>query len=810
MIRRSSAGLLSCVLLISVADAAGPPSDYPLRPVPFTDVEIVGGFWGPRIETNRRVTIPSNFRKCEETGRLRNFAKAGGRIEGGFEGIFFNDSDVFKVIEGASYALAQKHDPELDAQLDALIVDIAAAQEDDGYLYTARTINDPEYSYPGKGGRWTHLAHGHELYNVGHLYEAAVAHHRATGKRTLLDVAIESADLIHRTFGPGPLQRVDVPGHEEIEIGLVKLYRVTDDRKYLELAKFFVEMRGRKDKRGQLYGAYCQDHKAVIEQTEAVGHAVRAGYLYSAVADLAALAGEKDYVAALDHIWDDVVSRKLYLTGGVGARRGGESFGNAYELPNRTAYNETCAAIALAMWNHRMFLLHGDAKYVDVLERVLYNGFLAGVSLGGDTFFYPNPLACDGQSAFNQGSRVRSAWFDCSCCPVNVVRFVPSIAGMIYAVRADVGYVNLYVAGRGRMDIDGTSVRITQKTDYPWSGHVEITIEPERAAEFELRLRIPGWARGRPVPSDLYRYHDGATEPAELTVNNKPVPLTMEDGYALVRRNWRSGDVVDLRLPMAVQRALSNELVVANRGLVALERGPIVYCIEGVDHDGSIRGVVLPDDAALRVQHRPDLLGGITVLLGTGQVVAHDKNEKRTIGPVNLTAIPYYSWCHRGANAMAVWIPRSPDTIPVPSLTERFHATASHCYASDTVSALHDGLLPESSGDHGIPRLTWWNHKGTAEWMQYDLPEPMIVSGVDVYFFDDTGRGGCRIPQSWRLLYRTADAWKVVECPTGYEVKRNRFNKARFDPVKTDGLRIEVQLQAGFSGGVLEWRVNPS
>ena len=784
--------------------------DYPIRPVPFNEVSVEGGFWGPRMETNRTVTIWSDFRKCEETGRLSNFAKAGGRLSGGFEGIFFNDSDVYKVIEGAAYSLAQHPDAKLDQYLDALIADIAAAQEDDGYLYTARTIGDPEYDYPGKEARWSKLAHGHELYNVGHLYEAAAAHFLATGKRSLLNVALKNADLIYKTFGPRPGQRVDVPGHEEIEIGLVKLYRVTGDQKYLDLAKFFIEMRGRKDKRGELYGAYCQDHLPVAEQTEAVGHAVRAGYLYSGVADIAALTGDARYAAALDRIWSDVVGTRLYLTGGIGARHTGEAFGDSFELPNQTAYNETCAAIANALWNHRMFLLHGDAKYIDVLERVIYNGFLAGVSLSGDKFFYPNPLACDGKYAFNQGRLERSAWFGCSCCPVNVVRFIPSIAGMIYAHRGDVGYVNLYVSGEGRLKMRGADVRLTQQTDYPWDGDAKIGIDLERPAEFELRLRIPGWARGRPVPSDLYRYDNRDADAATLRVNGEPAALDMSDGFAVLKREWSTGDTIDLHLPMPVRRVLCDDKVRANRGCVALERGPLVYCIEGADNDGHALNIALPDDAEIKPESRPDLLGGITVLRGVGQAIDSDTNGQRSVRETELTAIPYYAWCHRGANEMTVWLPRDADAVPAPPLAAGFRVTASHCYQNDTVDALNDGLLPESSADHDIPRLTWWDHKGTAEWLQYDLPEPMEVAGVDVYWFDDTGRGGCRVPQSWRLLYQEGDEWKTVANPReDYAVEKDRFNELRFNAVRTDALRLEVQLQLEYSGGVLEWRVNP-
>jgi DUF1680 family protein len=648
---------VAVVLLFVPIDATLAQTEYPIRPVPFTDVTIDGGLWASRIKTNREVTVGYDFRKCEETGRIDNFAVAGGLQKGGFQGIYYNDSDVYKVIEGAAYCLAGKPDAQLDKYLDQIIEKIAAAQEDDGYLYTARTINDPKYDFPGRQARWANLASSHELYNVGHLYEAAAAHWQATGKRTLLEVALKNADLVCREFGPAANQRVDVPGHEEIEIGLVKLYRATGDEKYLRQAKFFIDMRGRADKR-RTYGEYCQDHKPVIEQEKAVGHAVRAGYLYAGMADVAALTGNREYLLAIDRIWENIVSRKLYLTGGVGSSRNGEAFGEDYDLPNEAAYNETCAAIAQALLNHRMFLLHGDGKYIDVLERIVYNGFLAGVSLDGDHFFYPNPLACNGRTPFNQGVLGRSPWFDCSCCPVNVVRFVPAIAGYAYATRDADAYVNLYVEGSGKLPVAGTTVTLKQQTRYPWDGRVRIEVQVPQAAEFSLHLRIPGWVTGQPVPSDLYRYvskHNGAYT---LHVNGQPVHRNekLEKGYAVVRRSWLPGDVVELELPMPICMVAAHDAVAANQGRVALERGPLVYCLEAVDNDGSVYDIVLATGVELKPEHRPDLLGGITVLTGTAQRALRESDGSTSLRPSPVMAIPYYAWAHRQLGEMAVWV----------------------------------------------------------------------------------------------------------------------------------------------------------
>lgn len=807
--KRLAMFLLSLAALAR-ATAADATADYPIRPVPFTAVRVTDAFWAPRLETNRRVTIPYDFAKCEETGRIDNFAKAGGLMPGKFRGIFYDDSDVFKVIEGASYSLALHPDPQLDKYLDGLIAKIAAAQEGDGYLYTARTI-DPAHAPAGSGPqRWSNLKFSHELYNVGHLYEAAVAHHLATGKRTLLDVATKNADLIVATFAPGKLRAV--PGHQEIEIGLCKLYRVTGERKYLDQAKFFLDERGRADGH-ELYGAYAQDHVPVVEQTEAVGHAVRAAYMYSGMADVAALSGDPSYIAAIDRLWDDVTRRKLYLTGGLGARREGEAFGAAYELPNREAYAETCAAIAGALWNQRMFLLHGEAKYVDVLERMIYNGFLAGVGLSGDRFFYPNPLECDGRMKFNHGDLARQPWFDCACCPVNDARFLPSIVGCIYAVgeRQERLYVNLYVGSRAEIELAAGPVTIEQTTDYPWRGDVKVTLSMQQKQHFSLCLRIPGWAQGRPVPSDLYGYAPLAPPPQfVIRVNGDAVPPVLERGYATLTRIWKSGDTIELELPMPVRVVSAHDQVAANHQRVAFERGPLVYCAEGVDHSGSALDLVVAPVPSLEVERRGELLGGVSVLRGRAQRVSRAADGAIATSPVELTLVPYYAWCHRGPTEMAVWLPTDPALVkpaPHPTLASRSRPSASHCNPSDTLEALHDRLEPQKSHDHDLPRFTWWDHRGTREWVQYDLPEKTRVGGVEVYWFDDEFTGGqCRLPRTWRVEARVDGAWREVSGQPLPPAK-DAYNRYVFDAVRADALRIEVELRPDSSAGILEWKV---
>lgn len=639
-----------------------PKVEYQINPVLFSQVKIDDPFWSPRLETNRTVTIPYDFKKCEETGRIDNFAKAAGLMAGEHEGIFYNDSDVYKVIEGAAYSLTLHPDPELDRYLDDLIAKIAGAQEEDGYLYTARTINPKRVSAEREGlTRWSNLRINHELYNVGHLYEAAVAHYQATGKRSLLDVALKNADLIVSVFGPA--KKRDVPGHQEIELGLVKLYRVTGEANYLRLAKFFLDERGHAHGR-ELYAnhghrGYMQDHQPVVEQREAVGHAVRAGYMYCGMADVATLTNDAAYVQALDAIWEDVVSKKLYLTGGIGALHRGEAFGEAYELPNETAYAETCAAIANVMWNYRMFLLHKEARYLDVLERTLYNGFLAGVAFSGDLFFYTNPLASDGKFKFNRKEAAsRRPWFDCSCCPTNIARFIPALPGYIYAYQADRLYLNLFIGSQATLEMAGQTVRVTQETGYPWEGWVRLNLEPEQPAELTLQLRIPGWAQNQPAPGDLYRYLDEPVQaPAKigLKINGQAVPLHIERGFAQIRREWRAGDEVELTLPMPIRRVASQARVEANLGRVALERGPLVYCVEGIDNGGQVSNLLLPDSAELRAEHRPDLLNGVTVIRGQALGMSGQAQH-----PQGFLAIPYYAWSHRGEGEMAVWLLREP------------------------------------------------------------------------------------------------------------------------------------------------------
>jgi uncharacterized protein len=791
-------------------------TDYPVQPVPFTSVRITGGMWQQRQETNRLVTVPYAFQQCEETKRLLNFDLAAETMrrraagESGFQNkpptIYpFDDSDVFKALEGASFALSLRKDPALEAKLDGYIAKIAAAQEPDGYIYTFRTMHpdSPAHEWIDPKRWLKDPILSHELYNIGHLYEAGVAHYQATGKSNLLDVCIKSADLVDRDFGKGELRIA--PGHQVIEMGLAKLYRATGDERYLRLAKLFLDVRGP----GQ--DPYNQRHQRVVDQAEAVGHAVRANYMYSGMADVAALTGDQSYLNAINRIWDNVVGKKLHITGGVGARAAGEAYGNNYELPNK-CYNETCAAIAFLFWNHRMFLMTGDAKYMDVFERTLYNGFLSGVSISGDRFFYPNPLEYDGKTANNHGHGGRAPWFGCACCPPNVLRTMAALTGYFYAVKEDRLFVNLYAESEATARVHGTEIKLSQSTEYPWKGAVKLTVSPESPAAFTLCLRIPGWVQGCPVPSDLYTYENPKPAAWSVRLNGRKLEEKTESGYVVITRKWTKGDVVSLDLPMEVRRVIGHPEIAATQDRVALEHGPIVYCLEGIDNGGSVFDCVLPDSVLVKAVEKKALLGGVNVLLISKALRAErTPDDKLTAKAVTLTAIPYAFWNNRGLSPMQVWIPRKPEKArlrPLPTLSSESRVTVSFHRSGIDPTVITDQLMPLNATDDFAPNFNWWPHKGSVEWAQLDFKKPARVSEAMVFWFDDTGSGECRIPASWRLMYQDEDkTWKPVQGASIYGREKDKPNRVTFTPIHTGAMRLEVELPERFSSGLWEWSV---
>lgn len=669
--------LFAAALAFGHANAQSHDFGYPYKPVAFTSVKIAPAtFWGDRIKAARETTVPLAFRKCESEGRYANFVKAAHPSDtydvSTFMGFSFDDTDVYKTIEGASYLLQTYPDKRLEAYIDSVLDIVGAAQEKDGYLYTARTIN-PAKPHPWAGNRrWVKEEDlSHELYNLGHMADAACAHYQATGSRKFLYIVKRYADCVIREVGPAEGQAHVVPGHQIAEMALARMYVLTGDKRYLDEAKYFLDMRGKTKRKN----AYSQSHKPVTEQDEAVGHAVRAGYMYAGMADVAALTGDSSYIKAIDAICENIIGKKYYLTGGVGARHAGESFGANYELPNLTAYNETCAAISMVYLFQRMFLLKGESRYIDCLERTLYNGVISGMSVDGGRFFYPNPLASDGRYAFNaDGNTTRQPWFGCACCPSNLSRFIPSLPGYVYAVRDNSLYVNLFAASTATMAVGGRDVTLTQETAYPWNGDITIRIDRNRGKEFTMKVRIPGWVRGQVVPGDLYSYDDGATPKYSVTVNGTEVRDALtSDGYMSISRRWKRGDVIRINLDMFPRVVKANAKVADDRGKIAVERGPLVYCAEQADNDGfNSHHVLLSRHPKFSVAEgyeimntesdgRPFSVTAITV--DNAQEASIDADGTLRAKDVRLTLIPYYAWNHRGAGRMDVWMARDFDGL---------------------------------------------------------------------------------------------------------------------------------------------------
>lgn len=773
---------------------------YPIDPVPFTSVKVSDSFWGQRLKASREVTIPLAFSKCEETGRYRNFELAAHPSDTtNVTGYSFDDTDVYKTIEGASYLLQTYPDKQLAHYMDSVLDIVAAAQEPDGYLYTARTMN-PKHPHEWAGSkRWEKVEElSHEFYNLGHMVEGAIAHYQATGSRKFLDIAIRYADCVCREIGDGEGQVVRVPGHQIAEMALAKLYLVTGDQKYLDQAKFFLDKRGYTSRKDE----YSQAHKPVIEQDEAVGHAVRAAYMYAGMADVAALTGDTSYVYAIDRIWDNIVSKKLYITGGIGATNQGEAFGKNYELPNMSAYCETCAAIGNVYVNYRLFLLHGDTKYYDVLERTLYNGLISGVSLDGGGFFYPNPLE-------SMGQHQRQPWFGCACCPSNICRFIPSLPGYVYAVKHDQVYVNLFMGNEAELKVGGKKVSLHQETRYPWDGHVTLTVDKNSAGTFAMKIRIPGWVRNQVVPSDLYTYSDGKRPDYSVKVNGEEVTSALEQGYFTIERKWKKGDRVELQLDMEVRTVKANGKVEADRGRVAVERGPIVYCAEWPDNDFNVLSLLMNQHPQFEVMEKPDLLYGLNQIKTSVQTLEYDEQGRLLAKDRQLTLIPYYAWAHRGPGNMAVWLPsevRATRPVAIPTLASKSKVSVSH--PAKSLTSITDGLVPAGENDRTIPYYHWWPKEGTTEWIVYEFPEKTEVSSSTVCWYDDAPWGGCRLPRSWKIYYKNeAGEWTTVPDADAYPISKGNPNTVHFAPVKTSAVKLEVVLPEKNAAGLYEWEI---
>jgi len=799
---------LSAVMILPVAAQKKQQAHgYPINPVPFTSVKVTPGtFWGQRLEASRKVTIPLALSKCEETGRYTNFSNAALHMKDAskvfdVKGYSFDDTDPYKTIEGASYILQTYPDKKLVAYIDSVLDVIASAQEPDGYLYTSRTQN-PQKPHEWAGDkRWTKEEDlSHELYNLGHMVEGAIAHYQATGSRKFLDIAIRYADCVCKEVGPNPGQACVVPGHQVAEMALAKLYLVTGNKKYLDEAKFFLDYRGKTT----IVHDYSQAHKPVIEQDEAVGHAVRAAYMYAGMADVAALTGDENYIKAIDAIWNNIVSKKLYITGGIGATSNGEAFGKNYELPNMSAYCETCAAIGNVYVNYRLFLLHGESKYYDVLERTLYNGLISGVSLEGNGFFYPNPLE-------SMGQHQRQAWFGCACCPSNICRFIPSLPGYIYAVKDRNVYVNLFLSNKSTLNVAGKKVSLSQTTEYPWNGDIAVNVDQNAAGQFALKIRIPGWVRNQVVPSNLYQYTDGKRLGYTIKVNGQTVSASVtDDGYYTINRKWKKGDKIQIHFDMEPRTVRANNKVEADRGMVSIERGPLVYCAEHPDNNFDIMGALVNQNPQF-VLGKGEIAGTPILTLTTdAQTLDFNKEGKLETNDHSLTLIPYYAWCHRGSGKMRVWLPQdlSATNPSQPATLASGSKIISSTAKMPALSSINDRLVPKDENDRTVPYTHWWPKNGTTEWLAYEFAQASTVQSSTVYWFDDAPWGGCRVPQSWRILYLDANGeWQPVKGADRYPLEKGSACTVNFDSVTTKSVKLEVTLPADHSTGVFEWIV---
>ncbi len=838
--------LLSLAFISSAISPAVAQKGYPITPVPFTAVKVTPGtFWGQRLEASRNTTVPLAFSKCESEGRYKNFDNAAAHLKDPSKtfkvngvGYSFDDTDPYKTLEGAAYILQTYPDKKLEAYCDSVIDIIATAQEPDGYLYTARTQNPADPHHWAGPKRWVKEEDlSHELYNLGHMVEGAVAYWQATGKRKFLDIACRYADVACKEVGPNVGQMCVVPGHQIAEMAMARLYLATGQQRYLDFAKFLLDYRGKTEIKSE----YSQSHKPVVDQDEAVGHAVRAAYMYAGMADVAALTGDENYVKAIDRIWDNIVQKKLYITGGIGATASGEAFGKNYELPNMSAYCETCAAIGNVYVNYRLFLLHGQSKYYDVLERTLYNGLISGVSLEGNGFFYPNPLE-------SMGQHQRQAWFGCACCPSNICRFIPSLPGYIYAVKDKNVYVNLFLGNTSTLKVGGKQLKLSQQTNYPWDGDVTLSIDKNSAGQFALKIRIPGWLRGQVVPSDLYSYTDGKRLGFSLTVNNEKCivnsydysanqtvskdgnhnsqlstltshlsPLTShltDDGYLTIDRKWKKGDRVQIHFDMEPRTVRAIGKVAADRGMVAVERGPLVYCAEHPDNQFDIFSTLVNQEPVFKVKSEQlKVNSGATYPIMTistdAQTLDFNKQGKLIAKDQTLTLIPYYAWCHRGSGKMRVWLAQDlTATTPAQPATLASESKVGSSSRVPALSSINDRLVPKDENDRSIPYTHWWPKKATTEWLSYEFAQEATVQSSTVYWFDDAPWGGCRVPKSWRILYQDQQGqWLPVTGADGYPVGRGMACTVNFDPVKTKALRLEVTQPDNYSSGLFEWSV---
>ena len=793
-----------------------------LTPMSFEKVTLEDDFWLPRLKIQKETLVPFSLDKTayavENLRRTGQYLR-GEKIEKGFEGPYYVASDLFKVMEGAAYLLTLEKDAELEAQMDEIIDIIASAQDKDGYLYEVHILPEQKENNHRKGGsgptRYSFVDHSHELYNMGHMYEGAIAYFKATGKRKWLDVAEKNAQHINRVFFEGDPNYnggkpvMHAPGHEEIELALVKMYYATGNELYAEMAKKFVDIRGKERDKGRYYS---QAHIPVREQMEAVGHSVRATYLYSGMADVVAMNGDTTLMPALNSIWHDIVDRKMHINGGLGAVPGIEGFGPAYDLPNLNTYDETCAAVGNVFFNYRMFLMSGEAKYVDVAEVALYNNVLAGVNLEGNKFFYVNVLEADGKRPFNHGTAGRAPWFGTACCPSNMARLIPQISGMTYSHTNDDIYTVFYAGNSTSIPLEGGEVALKQQTNYPFDGNITIEVSPAEAGqEFTMWVRIPTWCGEQFVPGELYSYANAAADKAVVKVNGKRVRTEVIDGYMPVQRAWKAGDKVEIELPMPVRYSVADERVKADINRVCVTRGPLVYCAEQPDNEYVASHYVLTNinQKGEVATFSEGIMNGINNITLKANVLADDGAEEPNTVDATLKLIPYYAWNNRGDNVtMNVWFARDAQTAlegTIRTVGNIRDVAVTHTYGSDTPYAIADGKQPKNSFDRSIPRWTSYPQLGREQTVEVTLRKEQKVESVSVYWYDD--KGGVQVPVNWKMEYKSGDEWKEFKpyITDRFGVEPDQYNMVHPDKeISTKALRLKIQPKKESTVGILE------
>ena len=794
----------------------------PLTPMSFEKVTLEDDFWLPRLQIQKQTLVPFSLDKTayavENLRRTGQYLR-GEKIEKGFEGPYYVASDLFKVMEGAAYLLILEKDAELEKQMDEIIDIIASAQDKDGYLYEVHILPEQKENNHRKGGsgptRYSFVDHSHELYNMGHMYEGAIAYYKATGKRKWLDVAEKNAQHINRVFFEGDPNYnggkpvMHAPGHQEIELALVKMYYATGNQLYADMAKKFIDIRGKERSQSRYYS---QAHIPVREQREAVGHSVRATYLYSGMADVAAMSGDTTLMPALNDIWHDIVDRKMHINGGLGAVPGIEGFGPAYDLPNLNTYDETCAAVGNVFFNYRMFLASGEAKYVDVAEIALYNNVLAGVNLEGNKFFYVNVLEADGKRPFNHGTAGRAPWFGTACCPSNMARLIPQISGMTYSHTDDDIYTVFYAGNSTVVPLAAGNVALKQTTEYPFDGKVTIEVTPEQeGAEFTMWLRIPTWCGEQFVPGELYSYADANSSKVVAKVNGKRVRTEVVDGYMPVQRVWKAGDKVELTMPMPVRYSVADERVKADINRVCVTRGPLVYCAEQPDNEHPASNYILTDisQRGKIATFGEGIMNGIDNITLNATVLLDNGEEELQTAAAALKLVPYYAWNNRGDNVtMNVWFARDEQTAfegTVHTVGNIRDVSATHTWGGDNVYAIADGKHPKHSHDTSIPRWTSYDKVGKPQVVEVKLRKKQPIESVSVYWYQDSD--GVKLPVSWSMEYKNGDEWKEFKpyITDRFGVELNQFNMVHPDKaVETQQLRLKIVPKPTAAVGILE------